>query len=327
MASQDKLFLIASVDSSNALTELFDFVWPNAVALWNLQWQAKGFLAQMPDASVDDLNSRFVLGSKIRGANLHRLANQQAWSEMQQWFSRLLLSEVCALFEGWIESALDELALPQTIRKAGTRNSLDKHLQFPTSFDSSSTAIKGGMFAVAEVQGSGSSFIQNCMLPTMAKSKKNSTRTLEKLLVCYRVFKEARNDFTHHGGRASQRTVDAYAAFAHETASSLGINEKPELPPVSLNNQIQLSLRGVVGFSDVVLRLIATFDLLLSDSAFAENVLKKRWREKHGGLISVKPPGKERDNQLAKLIRQCNLPTPTNPTALYTQLHGWRLVV
>ena len=109
MPSQDKFLLSASVNSSNAVTNLFDFVWPTSVALWNLQWQAKGYLAQVPNATVDELHARFVAGSGVRGANLQRLAAETAWVEMQQWFSRLLLSETCALFEGWIESALNEL--------------------------------------------------------------------------------------------------------------------------------------------------------------------------------------------------------------------------
>lgn len=326
MPSQDKLFLLASVDSSNALTDLFDFVWPNAVALWNLQWQTKGFLAQMPDATVEELNARFVLGSKIRGANLHRLANQQAWPQMQQWFSRLLISEICALFEGWIESAFDELELPDSIRKAGTSDSLDKRLQFPTVFDKSGGVTGGAMYAVQKIQGAKSSFIQTCLIPSMTKGKKNGVSNLENLLVAYRAFKEARNDFTHHGGRASERTVEKCAAYSAETATSLGVKQKPEFPQVILGDQIELSLRGVVGFSDVVLRLIASFDLLLSDSVFAENVIKKRWKVKHGGLIMVKSPGKQRDDHLVKLIKQCGLPTPVNPAALYSQLHTWRLV-
>jgi len=328
MPSQDKLFLAASVDSSNALTDLFDFVWPTAVALWNLQWQAKGFIAQMPDSTVEELNSRFVLGSGIQGANLKRLANEKIWPDMQQWFSRLLLSETCALFEGWIEAALDELALPQSIRGLGSKNSLDKMLQFPTTRDTTGTLTGGVMFAVAKVQGVlGSQLIQTCFHPTQQKNKKYSMHTLEKLLICYRAFKDVRNDFTHHGGRASKKAEQAYIAYQAETAASLGLKEKPDLPSVISGSTIQLSLRGVVGLSDVAIRLIATLDFLLSNSTYAEGVFKRRWHTKHKGLITVKAAGPARNAQLVKLTKQCGLPCPVNESALYKHLSGQRLAV
>jgi hypothetical protein len=326
MPSQDKLFLQASITSSHALTDLFDFVWPNAVALWNLQWQAKGFLEQIPHATVNDLEARFVTGSGIRGANLRRLAHEKSWADMQQWFSRLLLSEACALFEGWIEAALDELKLPEIIRKKGTKNALDKKLQFPSEFNAAGTATNGVRYAIDAVQGTGSPLIQTCFQPTQALNKKNNQATLEQLLICYRAFKEVRNDFTHHGGQASQLAKLAFDKYSSESAATLGVKEKPELPPITAGNEIQLSLRGVVGFSDVVLRLIATLDYLLSDSKYAEGVIRRNWKAKQRGLITVKPAGSGSNHQLTKLIQSCGLPKPVNQMALYNYLNGMQLV-
>lgn len=328
MASQDKLFLTASVESSNALTELFDFVWPTAVALWNLQWQTKGFLAQRPNATVNELSSRFVLGSDIHGANLTRLATEKAWPEMQQWFAKLLLSETCALFEGWIEAGLDELDLPSAIRQKDTRNALDKKLQFPTTFDNANAPTGGARFAVSQVRGAvGSPTIQACFHPTQIQNKKYATQTLDQLLICYRAFKEVRNDFIHHGGCASVRTEQAFMAFSALTNIELGIKEAPELPPVVAGKPIRLSIRGIVGLSDVVLRLIATFDCLLVDSPYGEDVLKRRWLGKHNGLVTVKPAGHSRDIQLTGLIKQCGLPKPVATVILYNYLNSQRLAV
>jgi hypothetical protein len=322
MPSQDKLFLKASVDSSNALTELFDFVWPTAVALWNQQWQAKGFLAQNPSVTVEEMNERFAAGSGIWGANLHRLATDKTWPEMQQWFARLLLSETCALFEGWIEAALDELAIPSAARKP-----LDKQLQFPSKFDASGAVVDGVQLAVKRVQGaSGSVFMQTCFQPTQKLNKKLGLANLEALMKCYRAFKEVRNDFTHHGGRASAQAEQAFLNFDALSFANLGVKEKPELPPVSAGNDIQLSLRGVVGFSDIALRLIATLDYMLSDSDYAEPALRSRWKAAHGGLQTVKGAGAPRDQQLRKLVVSCGLPKPVNPTVLYHNLQRLRLV-
>lgn len=328
MPSQDKLFLTASVDASNALTDLFDFVWPTAVALWNLQWQTKGFIEQMPTATIDDLHSRFALGSGIRGANLKRLAKEKSWPEMQQRFARILLSETCALFEGWIEAALDELKIPASIRQARSPNAIDNLLQFPTKLDAAGKLQSGVMFGVSKVQGlGGSAFMQSCILPTLINNQKNSLAALERLLVCYRAFKEVRNDFTHHGGRASKRAVKAFTDYSNESASTLRLKEIPELPVVAEGIPIDISLRGIVGFGDVVLRLIATLDCLLANSTYAESVITQRWIAKHKGLVTVKAAGPKRDAQLVRLIKQCALPSPVELTVLYAHLNNKRLAV
>ena len=326
--AQSKLFLTSSIDSSRALTDLFDFVWPTAVALWNLQWQTKGFKSQKPDATVSELNSRFVLGSDIHGANLERLATETAWPELQQWFARLLLSETCALFEGWIKASLDEINLPPSIPRGATNNSIDKALQFPTSFNNAKNPISGAKFAILTVQGqSGSHLISSCFLPIQIKNKKYSYQNLDELLVCYRAFKEVRNDFIHHGGRASARTVQAFNKFNILTATALGIAEVPELPAMTQGDPIKLSLRGIVGLSDVVIRLITTYDCLLVNSTHGESLLKRRWLAKHPSLVLLKPAGHTRDQNIIKLIRQCGLPKPVAPTILYTHLKKENLVI
>lgn len=327
MPSQEKLFLSSSIDSSNALTELFDFVWPTSAALWNFKWQASGFLAAFPTATDEELRGKFVVGSGIRGVNVKRAAIEKSWEEMQQWFSRLLLSEACSLFEGWIESALDELVVPRGIRGSGSK-SLDKKLQFPSVLDATGKVSGESAYAVEKIVGSmPSQTMVMCFEPTLLKNKKNSGLKIENLLICYRVFKEIRNDFVHHGGRASAKTDECYDAYFKETAATLGLKEKPELAKPMKGKVIELSLRGVVGFSDVVLRLIATYDQLLTRSSLSEGILKRRWLDVHKGKVTVKPAGPARDGQVASLIKQCELPLPTALQNLYSHLSAQGLAV
>lgn len=329
MPSQDKLFLSSSIDSSHALTELFDFVWPTSAALWNFKWQTSGFLAACPDATEKDLLGRFVFGSGVYGVNVKKIASEQSWEDMQQWFSRLLLSEICALFEGWIESALDELKVPVSVRKQGTRdaNKLGKQLQFPSTFDPAGQVIDGSAYAVAKiVSATPSATMMNCFQPTQLKNKKNSSAKIENLLICYRVFKEVRNDFVHHGGRASNKTLSEYFKYAAETPATLGTKEKPVLVQPIKGQVIQLSLRGVVGFSDVVLRLIATYDQLLTRAPYADIALKNKWIEVHKGRVIVKAAGPGRDKKIASLIKKCGLPNPCDLSSLYNHLYSKGLV-
>ena len=324
MQHDEKLLLIASRDALNSLTTLFDFVWPTSAALWNLQWQVKGFISQVPKVTTNELNGRFIHGSGIASANLHRLANQQSWPELQQWFARLLLSETCALFEGWIESAFDELILPNSLRKKGNSNSLDKKIQFVTKFDSLGVPIDGVGFVLAQICGAGSDIMKICFLPTQSKNKKLGSN-VDNALKCYRAFKGVRNDFTHHGGRASKKTVDDILIFHSETKKSLGVKEMPVMITASPGAPIELSLRGVVGFSDIIVRIIAELDLALSNSKFAEDLIVNRWIKKHKGRVLIKS-GQLGHERLKSLAVQCGLPQPDNSLILYEYLYGRNMV-
>jgi hypothetical protein len=41
-------FFPATRFAASQITDLFDFVWPTAAALWNLRWQVAGFLKEAP---------------------------------------------------------------------------------------------------------------------------------------------------------------------------------------------------------------------------------------------------------------------------------------
>lgn len=322
-----RLFLTASKDSSQELTSLFDFVWPTSASIWNMQWQVKGYRAQMPLATTDEMGGRFLSGSGIKNVNFKQL-EQTSWSDMQAWFAKLLLSESCSLFEGWIASALDELQIPESVRKLTTRNSLDKRLQFPSTFDASGTATGGLQKALDEIHAPAkSAAMQTSFQVPLAASTKNAKAHVENLLVCYRVYKEARNCFTHHGGRATKTAVDAYAKYTVETAISLGLKEKPIMSPIlNIGDPIQLQLRGVVGFSDVVLRLIHTLDVELAISSYAERVFYEIWTRNHAIPVKLKSTPSARHTQLKGMVHQCGLPRPDQLPSLDSYMQSQGLV-
>lgn len=64
------MFFPSGRQASDQITALFNFVWPTAAALWNLRWQVQGFVAEVPSATVDQPEQRFVFGSKIDTVDL-----------------------------------------------------------------------------------------------------------------------------------------------------------------------------------------------------------------------------------------------------------------
>ena len=307
-----KLFFGTSGAVADRLTETFDFVWSTATAQWNLRWQVDGFVRANPTANDEDLKSRFALGSGIRGANLRRSCLATTWDAQQEMFARILLVEFCALFEAWIDGTLEETG-------QDTRHS--KSLQFPSANG------QGVSTALAALQANRSPDLEHSVYPVLLTNRKNSLAKLENLLRCYRYFKECRNAVIHHGGAASQRTVDAYVSFAAETAQTLGVTEVPKhFPIAAAGDTVQLSLRGVVGFGEIVLKLVTTLDAELSRTVEAEGVLARRWVKAHGARHHLPAGVRAQETRVEKLFRGLGLESPNDPLALLPMLRRRNLL-
>jgi len=234
---QQKLFLRTSKRVAQRLTDIFDFVWPTAVAIWNLRWQVSGFLEVSPQTTDAELSGRFVAGSGIRGANLRRACIDSSWANQQQEFARFLLIEFCALYEAWCEGHQMSLINPRVSRKTCS-SPLRQHM-----------AVSQGVGrAINIVKATVSTEMAAAIYPAISKNTKNSKPYLEQLLVCYRYFKEARNCLVHGGGTTSPSLQLAEASYQQLTLLSLGVKEKPEHCQCDPTDGVKPSLRGVVGF-------------------------------------------------------------------------------
>lgn len=313
---QQKLFLLTSKRVAKRLTEVFDFVWPTAAAIWNLRWQVNGLISVSPDMSNEQLLGRFVTGSGIRGANLRRACVDSTWTDQQQEFARFLLFEFCSMYEAWCEGCLQEL---------GENSELSKHLQFPTTITAGK--INGITYALNSINARTSAVLSAAVTPTLQSNKKNSKPHLEELLVCYRYFKEARNSLIHAGGATSKRFVDAEDAYKQLTASSLGVREVPQFNACAHGTPVTLNLRGVVGFGEIVLRLVCSLDIEMSQSAGGEAAFKRRWKEKYGDVpVLIAHAPLERADRIRRLVRSLDLPTPVLSEQFEVWLKNQRLV-
>jgi hypothetical protein len=298
---QEKLFLLTSKQVARRLTEVFDFVWPTATAIWNLRWQVAGFVSACPDATDSDLAGRFIAGSGIRGANLRRACIDSSWVDQQQEFARFLLFEFCALYESWCEGALSELGLPA---------SLSKELQYPTTIKNG-VATFGIGHATTKISTRPSTAMTGAIHPAIVKNRKNSLQQVEQLMICYRYFKEVRNALIHAGGGVSPKFLSAESEYQQLTPAQLGVKEKPAFNGYVAGRRVTINLRGVVGFGDIVLRLVCTLDAELAKSWKAEQSFRKRWKGFHGSSpVQVPANPKSRKDRVIQLVRKLGLPTP-----------------
>lgn len=139
-----------------------------------------------------------------------------------------------------------------------------------------------------------SSITNDCFYPVYRNNSKVRIKELENMFLCYRVFKEMRNCYVHHRQRANQHLFEVYEKFCHTIKAPKDIcaKEIPFVYPIQLGKQIKISLRGVIGFSDIVICMISTIDAELIQGKHAEEWLKKVLKE--NGLrnksISAKYP-------------------------------------
>ena len=294
-------FAFEETDEAAAeITRLFDFVWPTAVALWNLRWQVDGFLSAVPGATYENVASRFVVGSEIHGADIRAMTTRTTWEDQKTRFSDFILINVFAIYEGWARSLL---------KSTGVQGISDREL-----YREKTATTPGLPGFVARVNSAASSVMQTAFQPTFSTHKKVLSAHQSSMLKCYKYFKEVRNCQIHNNGLADQKLVNAFLDFHPiSSASSMQTKEDIEHFSMQLGERTKLSLRGVVGFCDIVLRLMITTDAEISGSKAAETAALNRMRKGLSSRRLTMSANPTRQNQqIRKVCRNGNLPPPLN---------------
>ena len=205
-------------EAAAEVTRLFDFVWPTAVALWNLRWQVDGFLSAVPGASYEDVASRFVLGSDIAGADIRAMRDRITWDQQKERFAEFILTNAFAIYESWAGRILT------LSNVSGMRDS--------DLYTVGNGTSKGLAAFISRVTTQPSSMMQLAFQPSFMKHRKVHVNEQENLLRCYKYFKEIGNCPIHRGSIADQRAIDALNDFLPvSSAASLKSKERVECLP------------------------------------------------------------------------------------------------
>ena len=298
-------------DAAIQFTKLFDFVSGTLPALWNLRWQVAGFLQEVPNATEAQLQGRFVTGSNVHGSNLRRTCVEASWEEQQSQFASVALTNLFAIYEHWADQ----------ITVGFGRALSGKHLQFPD--EPPALNLPG---AVSKATRHKSALLTSAFYPTLVASSKYSWPAMPSLVLCYRYFKEARNSQVHGAGVASQRAENSYKLFLpHSSKTQLGMKGVLEFEPLVEGTPVRLHLRGVIGFFDILRRMMLSIDAELCQASHSEGVLERMLR-------ATKPPrtfsaeiGKRR-RQVYKQCRIAGLPRPLDVDAVYRFMRARHII-
>lgn len=295
-----KYFFNSTKIAAAQITDLYDFIWPTITALWNLKWEVSGYLyIRGEEVTKEELNKKFVNNEKFNRPNLYRSCVEFSWEKQKEDFSKIILINLFAYHESWIENILEELGKNTKPRQKG--------LQFP-----SIPPQMGAFEVISELLTTSSLELTNAFYTFYSSNKKFSFSKLNNLLICYRYFKECRNCLMHSGGFASQKLVDSSIAYQPLLARDLNMVVKPEFIPFSLNEKVNLKIHGVVGFTDIILQIITTIDAELIKSNHAKNVFVKRLKD----FVGDKPKGidrlpKGRTKAIKSIIQQSGFAMPS----------------
>ena len=285
------VFFSATKKALGNITATYDTVWPTAVGLWNLRCLVNGVRKEYPTITEAELAAKFSLGSGIHGVNYKRAFGEHTWEQQQEKFAWILLNSTIPIFEEWLEELKRDYFHDMNI----------KHLQFPKKVKDEIDRLKENPSTV----------LSNSFHSTYLGKRERCYSKIVALMHCYRVFKEARNCYMHNGSKADTKLTDAYADYSpFATPEALDVSEVPEFPAPVLGEEIRLSLRGVVGFSYILIKILVSLDTELLCTANAEGEFISRYKEKHTLLRALKPDADKAKQQVSQYVRQCGFPTP-----------------
>lgn len=285
------VFFTATQKALDNITSLFDTVWPTAVGLWNLRCSVNGVKSQFPTITETQLAAKFTLGSGIHGINFKRAFTEKTWEQQQVDFAWTILNSAFPIYEGWLEEM-----------KLTVFPNMDiKIMQFPVKVKNQVSLLTSNRSLV----------LTNTLYPSYSTRRNRCYNKIDPLMKCLRVFKEARNCYMHNGSVADPKLLAAYSDYIpHATTSALCVTEVPEFPAPVLNSSVQLSLRGVVGFSDILRKILISLDTELLCAVEAENEFISRYQNKQKLVHKLKADPNKARRQVKQYVTQCGFPTP-----------------
>ncbi len=251
----------ATYSASQQITATFDMVWAIDAGLWNLRQAANQYFLEHPQASNQQANISLVKGLRIHGLNPKRIGIELSWEYEEQYIAELLLINAIAIFDTWVDEFVDSALIGQSNHQ---RKSIKE-------------AIKRGdfiQFDNALAQENASS-LAGCFHFT---AKRQDTY-IDNLRLVYKYFKSCRNCCAHGNRKFSSVAETNYEAIKDFTKDDCGVKEFPKIAITKSDDPLKLSLRGVVGFYDILIRIINHYDLATADKIGVESELIKRWNE------------------------------------------------
>lgn len=287
-AARQGLFFQESKDAFAGLERSHDLFWGAAISVWNLRADVAGIRHIVPDIEQKDLAARFAAGSGINGSNVVTMIDRLTWEDQLEELAVLRLVTVFAHYEGWLEAVLERLGVSEK-----TRRNMVPQMTGPNE-RAKPLAKLGASTALGE------------LVKDAPRHRYRVDSDLGAFLTCARYFKEVRNSVVHRGRRADKRLLEAQTDYERSISNGgLGHYKAPLFVPISgVGERVSVDHHGVIGFTGVVYRLIATFDSMFLQTHPAEAIYVSRWKDESNPARSAPRTDPRRQQYLAKMARK-----------------------
>lgn len=246
--------------AAKSITATFDMVWALEAGLWNLRQSATTYFSNNPDATQTEATQALVNGLYIHGLNPRRIAFELTWDYEEQYVSELLLLNGMAIFDAWVDNFVDAAI----IGKSNNQRSRIKD------------AVKKGNFA--DLDSALSAESTSILTGYFRYSAKRQDPYISNLCLIYKYFKSCRNCCAHNNRQFNSVAETNYDAIKDLTKVACGLNEFPKLAVTVKDQPVKLILRGVVGFYDVLIKIINHYDIVAADKVGIEAEVIRRWK-------------------------------------------------
>lgn len=300
MSIKNKVFMF---DATRYLAEsnqsLYDFIWPTSVALWHFRAIINGY-NEATCGNLEIFNNFKTPESLINRAALKSAFVDRDFDYLLNNFAQILLEKICSIYDGWCKDVLEKIDFSSETKKI----QLIKLMYHPDKYQKLIPSITDRSY-----------FIYKYIYKNIKNDKRNSLSNIKDLLVCFKYFKECRNCITHNNGIANDRLIDWQLKY--NNIPWVASKEKPAIFVCGLGDKIELNLRGIVGFSDVVLKIASTLDAEYSCNKNCELLVAKQLKKQiqlHKKSGKIFPSGQQRRNELIhRLLNKCDFATIKEP--------------
>lgn len=260
-----RVFFKVTEDALNNITELFKLVHPLRTSMHYTRNAVVQIATENPNADDDYFKSIIDPDENVHGTGFREAFIDTPWVNQEEQLAWLLLNNLFAIHEGWVDSIFYE-------RFKGKGYGKDN---FIGGLEYTGLSAKFASYYITNSKRS--QMLSDAFFDTYKNASRLDFSKIDNYMLMYRYFKEARNCFMHGNCIASQRLMDAYTSYSVvATKADLDVTEVPIIIPPILGTKVYLNIRGVIGFSDFMQRILIISDITLLQTRAAEKEIIDR---------------------------------------------------
>lgn len=299
-------FFVETQNAYKRITETFDLINPVLLCTWKIKSEIEEIYVANPKTPNSELMNRYNSQKKFHGVNYQKVFVKNDWSIFEENISWILLNMLFSIHEGWV-SEMKNIVVDQNSRRK--KFEFEKEMEFPNR-------ILNQLKKCTEKK---SELLAHNFENKLKKNKRYNMDSLNNLMYCYRYYKELRNCYVHNNIIVSEQLVNAYNDFAQLcNKHSLGIKSKPEIIKPIIGKKVNISIKGVISFSEVLLNILVTCDACLLTSSASESYFLKRIEKAIKNKRTHQNDHQKALKQVKSLCAKAGFPSPQDPESLLT---------